>query len=60
MRGGTPFPAALAAEAETFDPLFCTLVAAPDGRDHLRAVLTRAGEAPDAGPGTAADLGGGR
>jgi type II secretory pathway component PulF len=48
MRGGTPFPEALATEPETFDPLFCTLVAAPDGRIGLRAVLAQVGEAPDA------------
>ena len=58
MRGGTPFPEAVAAEAGTFDPLFCALVAAPDGRDRLRAVLARVGEAQDAEPSPAADPGG--
>ena len=50
MRGGMPFPEALATEPKAFDPLFCTLVAAPDDRDRLRAVLARLGEAPDAEP----------
>lgn len=54
MRGGTPFPDALADEPGTFDPLFRTLVDAPDGRDGLRAVLARVGEAPDAEPSAVA------
>jgi type II secretory pathway component PulF len=53
MRGGVPFPEALAGEAGLFDPLFCALVAAPDGRDRLLVVLARLGDAPDAEPSAA-------
>jgi type II secretory pathway component PulF len=55
MRGGSPFPEALATEAGTFDPLFRALVAVPERRDHLRAVLARVGEVSDAEPGAAPD-----
>jgi type II secretory pathway component PulF len=44
MRCGTPFPTALATEPGTFDPLFRALVAAPDGRESLRAVLDQLGK----------------
>jgi type II secretory pathway component PulF len=48
MRDGATFPQALARESGSFDPLFCALVGAPDGRDGLRAVLARLGEASGA------------
>jgi type II secretory pathway component PulF len=41
MRAGSSFAEALASEPRTFDPLFCSLVAAPDDREKLRAVLAR-------------------
>jgi len=44
MRAGSTFAEALGQEPGTFDPLFCNLVGAPEGRDHLRAVLARLGE----------------
>jgi type II secretory pathway component PulF len=47
MRNGATLAEALTGEAGTFDPFFCALVASPDGRDQLRAVLARLGEVPN-------------
>lgn len=48
MRNGETFAVALSHERRFFDLFFCTLLAAPTGRDQLRAVLARLGELPHA------------
>jgi type II secretory pathway component PulF len=44
MDNGAAFHEALRREPRTFDPFFCALVGAPNGRDDLRGVLSRLAE----------------
>lgn len=55
MRNGVGFSEALAGEPGAFDPFFCALVGAPEGRDRLRAVLARLGALPDSEPAAGSD-----
>jgi type II secretory pathway component PulF len=50
MRSGETLSLALSRQRRFFDPFFCALVGAPDGRDQLRTVLIRLGEDPDTEP----------
>jgi len=53
MCEGVAFSEALATEESMFDPFFCALVAVPEQRGQLRAVLARVGEASEVQPDSA-------